>query len=155
MANKQNPKKRMILNAFDMNCVGHQNPGMWAHPDDQTHRYMDVDYWTDLAKLLERGGFDCLFIADVLGFYDVYGGSRDTALRTAAQAPVGDPCYPGLSDGSCDGKARVRGDEVTDLRTSVFFRQDDDHVGPHYKGPGRLEYRDVVSGQRSREPGAR
>ncbi|MDR7084791.1 FMN-dependent oxidoreductase (nitrilotriacetate monooxygenase family) [Arthrobacter ginsengisoli] len=94
MANKQNSKKRMILNAFDMNCVGHQNPGMWAHPDDQTHRYKDVEYWTDLAKLLERGGFDCLFIADVLGFYDVYGGSRDTALRTAAQAPVGDPAIP-------------------------------------------------------------
>ena len=75
MTNKQNSNKRMILNAFDMNCVGHQNPGMWAHPDDQTHRYKDVDYWTDLAKLLERGGFDCLFIADVLGFYDVYGGS--------------------------------------------------------------------------------
>ncbi|GAA4046706.1 LLM class flavin-dependent oxidoreductase [Arthrobacter methylotrophus] len=94
MANEQNTKKRMILNAFDMNCVVHQNPGMWAHPDDQSHRYKDVDYWTDLAKLLERGGFDCLFIADVLGFYDVYGGSRDTALRTAAQAPVGDPAIP-------------------------------------------------------------
>ena len=94
MTNKQNPKKRMILNAFDMNCVGHQNPGMWSHPDDQTHRYKDNDYWIELAQLLERGGFDCLFIADVLGFYDVYGGSRDTALRTAAQAPVGDPAIP-------------------------------------------------------------
>jgi hypothetical protein len=30
MASKQNPQKRMILNAFDMNCVVHQNPGMWA-----------------------------------------------------------------------------------------------------------------------------
>ncbi|WP_133476986.1 LLM class flavin-dependent oxidoreductase, partial [Lactobacillus crispatus] len=43
------------------------------------------------ARVLEQGGFDALFIADVLGFYDVYGGNRDAALRTAAQAPVGDP----------------------------------------------------------------
>lgn len=94
MTNKQNPKKRMILNAFDMNCVVHQNPGMWAHPEDQAYRRTDIDYWVDLAKLLERGGFDCLFLADVLGFYDVYGGSRESALRNAAQAPVGDPLLP-------------------------------------------------------------
>ena len=94
MTNEQNTKKRMILNAFDMNCVVHQNPGMWAHPEDQTYRRTDLDYWIDLAKLLERGGFDCLFLADVLGFYDVYGGSRESALRNAAQAPVGDPMIP-------------------------------------------------------------
>lgn len=91
MTNKQNPKKRMLLNAFDMNCVVHQNPGMWAHPEDQAHRYTDIDYWVNLAKLLERGGFDCLFLADVLGFYDVYGGTREAAVRHGAQAPVGDP----------------------------------------------------------------
>ena len=27
------PSQREIrLNAFDMNCVGHQSPGLWAHP---------------------------------------------------------------------------------------------------------------------------
>ena len=30
-------------------------------------------------------------MADVLGAYDVYGGSRDTAVRGAAQIPVNDP----------------------------------------------------------------
>jgi FMN-dependent oxidoreductase (nitrilotriacetate monooxygenase family) len=94
MANKQIPQKRMLLNAFDMNCVVHQNPGMWAHPDDQAYRYKDVEYWIETAKLLERGGFDCLFLADVLGFYDVYGGSREAAVRHGAQAPVGDPLLP-------------------------------------------------------------
>ena len=79
------------LNAFDMNCVGHQAPGLWRHPQDRSWDYKDLDYWTDLAKLLERGRFDGLFIADVLGVYDVYGGSRDTALREATQVPVNDP----------------------------------------------------------------
>jgi long-chain alkane monooxygenase len=85
------PSQRILLNAFDMACVGHQSTGLWTHPDDQSHRYKDLEYWTDLARLLERGGFDAMFLADVLGVYDVYGGSRDAAVRAAAQVPVNDP----------------------------------------------------------------
>ena len=85
------PGKRIILNAFDMGCVGHQSPGLWTHPEDQAHRYKDLDYWTDLARLLERGRFDSLFLADVLGTYDVYRGSRDAAVRQSAQIPLIDP----------------------------------------------------------------
>ena len=83
--------RHIILSAFDMNTVGHQAPGLWTHPEDQSHSYKDLDYWTDLAKRLERGGFDCLFMADVLGAYDVYDGSRDAAVSGAAQIPVNDP----------------------------------------------------------------
>ncbi|MCW2651757.1 MAG: putative monooxygenase [Mycobacterium sp.] len=79
------------FNAFDMNCVAHQSPGLWRHPDDQSWRYKDLGYWTELARLLERGRFDGLFIADVLGTYDVYGGSDEAAIRQAAQIPVNDP----------------------------------------------------------------
>lgn len=79
------------LNAFDMNCVAHQSPGLWRHPEDQSWRYKDLRYWTELAQLLERGRFDGLFIADVLGVYDVYGGSADAAIRQGAQIPVNDP----------------------------------------------------------------
>ncbi|MEU1784996.1 LLM class flavin-dependent oxidoreductase [Streptomyces sparsogenes] len=84
-------RRRIHLNAFDMACVGHQSPGLWRHPDDQAHRYTDLAYWTDLARLLDRGGFDSLFIADVLGVYDVYQGSRDAAVRQGAQIPLSDP----------------------------------------------------------------
>ncbi|MCU1561121.1 LLM class flavin-dependent oxidoreductase [Mycetocola sp.] len=83
--------RHIRFNAFDMNCVAHQSPGLWRHPDDQSHRYTDLSYWTELAKLLERGKFDGLFIADVLGTYDVYGGNHDAALRNGAQVPVSDP----------------------------------------------------------------
>ena len=83
--------RHIRFNAFDMNCVAHQSPGLWRHPDDQSHRYTDLSYWTELAKLLERGKFDGLFIADVLGTYDVYGGSNEAALRNGAQVPVSDP----------------------------------------------------------------
>ena len=83
--------KEIRLNAFEMNCVGHQSPGLWAHPRDRSAQYTDLDYWTGLAKTLERGKFDGIFLADVLGIYDVYGGSPDAALRHAVQVPVNDP----------------------------------------------------------------
>ncbi|MFC4001900.1 LLM class flavin-dependent oxidoreductase [Prauserella oleivorans] len=82
---------RIYLNAFDMACVGHQSAGLWRHPDDQGYRYTDLEYWTTLARTLEWGGFDAVFLADVLGVYDVYGGSRDAAVSDAAQFPVNDP----------------------------------------------------------------
>ncbi|PPQ33855.1 5,10-methylene tetrahydromethanopterin reductase [Rhodoblastus sphagnicola] len=84
-------KKRIILNAFDMTCVGHQAAGTWRHPSSQASRYNDLEYWTNLAIELERGAFDALFIADVVGVYDVYRGSAEAALEDAAQVPVNDP----------------------------------------------------------------
>ncbi|MFT9381930.1 MAG: LLM class flavin-dependent oxidoreductase [Gluconobacter sp.] len=79
------------VNAFDMNCVSHQASGLWRHPDDQSWHYNTIGYWTNLAKTLEHGLFDGLFIADVLGIYDVYGGGPEAALRNASQVPVNDP----------------------------------------------------------------
>src|ERR1700687_4316746 len=83
--------KQIRLNAFAMNCVAHQSPGLWTHPRDRTASYNRLPYWIDLAKALERGRFDLIFLADVLGIYDVYGGSPDAALRHAVQVPVNDP----------------------------------------------------------------
>ena len=84
-------KKEIRLNAFAMNCVAHQSPGLWTHPRDRTADYNRLPYWLDLARTLERGRFDGLFLADVLGVYDVFGNSPDAALRNAAQTPANDP----------------------------------------------------------------
>ncbi len=83
--------REILLNAFDMNCVGHIQHGLWRHPRDQTTRYLDLSYWMELARTLEAGLFDGLFLADVLGVYDVYGGNADAAIRGAVQVPVNDP----------------------------------------------------------------
>jgi long-chain alkane monooxygenase len=79
------------FNAFAMNTVGHQSPGLWTHPRDRSTEYTDLAYWVELAQLLERGRFDGLFIADVMGVYDVFGGSPDAALKHAVQVPTNDP----------------------------------------------------------------
>ncbi|WP_112310803.1 LLM class flavin-dependent oxidoreductase [Pseudogemmobacter bohemicus] len=83
--------RRLRFNAFEMNCVAHQSPGLWTFPGDRARQYKDIGYWTDLALILEEGRFDGIFIADVIGSYDVYGGSNGAALREAAQVPVNDP----------------------------------------------------------------
>ena len=74
-----------------MNCVGHINHGLWTHPRDRSAHYTDLDYWADLAKTLERGKFDGIFLADIVGVYDVFGGGPDAALRESVQVPVNDP----------------------------------------------------------------
>lgn len=84
-------RQEIALNAFSMNTMGHLSPGLWRHPRDQERRYVDLDYWVTLAQTLERGRFDAIFFADVLGVYDVYQGSADAALINAVQVPVNDP----------------------------------------------------------------
>jgi len=83
--------RELRLNAFAMNCVTHQSPGLWTHPRDRSCEYTSLRYWTDLARVLEGALFDGIFLADVLGAYDVLGGGPAAALRTGTQIPVGDP----------------------------------------------------------------
>jgi FMN-dependent oxidoreductase (nitrilotriacetate monooxygenase family) len=84
-------KKKILLNAFNMNCIGHINHGLWTHPRDNSTQYKTLEYWTELAQLLERGLFDGLFIADIVGVYDVYQHSVDVTLKESIQLPVNDP----------------------------------------------------------------
>jgi long-chain alkane monooxygenase len=83
--------RQIRFNAFMMNCVVHLAPGQWTAPDDASVRYGNTAYWVDLAKTLEQGLFDGLFLGDVIGVYDVLEGSPAVALRTAAQVPMNDP----------------------------------------------------------------
>ncbi|KAF7293996.1 Dimethyl-sulfide monooxygenase [Mycena kentingensis (nom. inval.)] len=68
--------KKLILNAFVMSCSGHH-----------------IHHWIELAKLLEAGGIHGMFIADVLGPYDVYKGPRNLAPAaiSGVQWPVNEP----------------------------------------------------------------
>ncbi|KAL1303787.1 hypothetical protein AAFC00_007124 [Neodothiora populina] len=86
-------KKQLIINAFVESCSGHQSPGLWRHPEDKSSGFNKIKHWVDLAKLLEKGKFHGMFIADVLGAYDVYKGpqNRDPAVISGAQWPVNEP----------------------------------------------------------------
>ena len=45
----------------------------------------------DLARLAERGKFDGIFLADIVGVYDVFQGGPEPSIVNAVQIPVNDP----------------------------------------------------------------
>ncbi|KAF2115390.1 putative dibenzothiophene desulfurization enzyme A [Lophiotrema nucula] len=89
------PKKRILLNGFDMFTPSHLSFGQWRRPEDRSKdKRRDLTYWTDLAQLLERGDINALFLADTYGQHDVYKASAEPTVRTACQYPMGDPSIP-------------------------------------------------------------
>lgn len=84
-------KKQLHVNLFEMNCVSHITHGLWTLPDNNRHRFNEIEYWTELAQLLEYGTFDAVFLADVVGAYDTYRGGLGTALTEGVQIPNNDP----------------------------------------------------------------
>lgn len=83
--------KQIGFNLFEMNTVGHISHGLWTDPRNTRHRFNDIEFWVEEAKLLEEGLFDAVFLADVVGAYDGYRGGPDTAIREAVQIPSNDP----------------------------------------------------------------
>jgi long-chain alkane monooxygenase len=79
------------FNAFTMNCVSHIVHGFWDTPETAQRDYASLRPWVELARLLERGKFDAMFLADVIGVYDSYRGSRDVSVAEGMQIPVNDP----------------------------------------------------------------
>ncbi|KFL43980.1 5,10-methylene tetrahydromethanopterin reductase [Lysinibacillus sp. BF-4] len=84
-------KKQIHLNGFTQNSVSPHAAGLWRYPTHNGEAHGTLAYWTDLAKTLERGKFDALFLADVIGVYDVYQASNEAALAQAVQVPAHDP----------------------------------------------------------------
>ncbi|KAI5966910.1 uncharacterized protein KGF55_000319 [Candida pseudojiufengensis] len=90
-------RKPLIINAFAMLTPILQS-NTFAVPENQAHLYNSLDYWIELAKLLEKGKFNALFLADVLGPYDVYksGGTPNNSniapvAISGAQWPINEP----------------------------------------------------------------
>ncbi len=73
--------RRIRLHALRQSTVGHTAAGLWRHPDSRAHEYRELAHWIETARILERGRFDALFIADALGPLEVYQGRVDAALR--------------------------------------------------------------------------
>jgi len=84
-------KRELHFNAFNMTAPSHNWAGLWSHPRDASIGYNSLEYWTEFAKIAERGLLDGIFLADVFGVYDVFGDSPDTAIRHGVQIPNADP----------------------------------------------------------------
>lgn len=83
--------RELRFNAFSMTAPSHNWAGLWSHPRDASIDYNTLDYWVNYAQTAERGLLDGIFLADVFGVYDVFGGDATTAIRHAVQLPNAEP----------------------------------------------------------------
>lgn len=83
-------RKRLILNCFSMNVPSHIYHGTWRHPDNQLANFNDFTVWANLAKKLEEGKFDAIFLADVLGIDPAYDGKWDAYFQQGLHMPCND-----------------------------------------------------------------
>ena len=53
--------KEIRLNAFEMNCVAHQSPGLWRHPRDRSRDYRRLKAGSNLRKHWSEGSSTVCF----------------------------------------------------------------------------------------------
>ena len=86
------PKKPAHLLGFIQHGVNSHATGMWRHPKDKINwDWSRPAYWQHMARTMERGLFDAIFIADELAPYNNYEGSSDATVKYAVQCPVHEP----------------------------------------------------------------
>ena len=76
--------RKMHLVAFLLAGPTAHHHGAWRHPEADLGVFTP-EWHEHIARVLEQGKFDSLFFADILGLYDLYGGSFATILRCGGQ----------------------------------------------------------------------
>jgi FMN-dependent oxidoreductase (nitrilotriacetate monooxygenase family) len=82
--------RKMHLVAFLLAGPTAHHHGAWRHPEADLG-FFTPEWHEHIARVLEQGKFDSLFFADILGLYDLYGGSFATILRCGGQMGLLDP----------------------------------------------------------------
>jgi len=85
-------KRKAHLLAFIQHGVNSHATGMWRHPKDKVNwDWRRPPYWQHMARTMERGLFDAVFIADELAPYNNYESSSDACVKYAVQCPTHEP----------------------------------------------------------------
>lgn len=84
------PDRKMHFVAFLLAGPTAHHHGAWRHPEADLGVFAP-EWHEHVARVLEAGKFDSLFFADILGLYDLYGGSFATILRYGGQMGLLDP----------------------------------------------------------------
>lgn len=79
-------ERQMHLVAYLLVPTCHHQ-GMWRHPYTDTG-FFDRRFYQNLARTLEHGKFDMMFMPDVLTIYDRYGSSFDRTVQYGGQSAV-------------------------------------------------------------------
>jgi FMN-dependent oxidoreductase (nitrilotriacetate monooxygenase family) len=85
-------KRKAHLLAFVQHGVNSHATGMWRHPKDKVNwDWTRPPYWQHMARTMERGLFDAIFLADELAPYNNYESSSDACVKYAVQCPTHEP----------------------------------------------------------------
>ena len=84
-------RRQMHLIAFLMTGPTCHHHGAWRHPESAVEDLLSPGRYEHIARVLEAGRFDGLFFADILGIYDLYGGTFDTMAGRGGQICLLDP----------------------------------------------------------------
>jgi FMN-dependent oxidoreductase (nitrilotriacetate monooxygenase family) len=90
MVQAMTTRRKMHLVAFLLAGPTAHHHGAWRHPEADVG-FFTPEWHEHIARVLEQGKFDSLFYADILGLYDLYGGSFATILRCGGQMGLLDP----------------------------------------------------------------
>lgn len=83
--------QKMHFAVILLHCPMHHSVGSWRLPRSLVgYNYARPPFWQDVARILERGKFDMLFLADGIGVSDRYGHSIETTIRYGVQCPTHD-----------------------------------------------------------------
>ncbi len=83
-------RRKMHFVAFLLAGPTAHHHGAWRHPEADLG-FFTPEWHEHIASVLEAGKFDSLFFADILGLYDLYGGSFASILRCGGQMGLLDP----------------------------------------------------------------
>ncbi|MAB13156.1 NtaA/DmoA family FMN-dependent monooxygenase [Parvibaculum sp.] len=76
---------------FHLSWFMNFTPDEWREPFGNGGTPWDGEFYIEMAKMLDRACFDYIMIEDKLMVPEIYGGSRDLALKAAMIAPKHDP----------------------------------------------------------------
>lgn len=88
------PIKPLFFGLYEQANIGDGSgaASLWTHPRDQRLDSPNgFEYWLHLARLADESHLDLMFFGDVLGIYDLYQNSAQSALHWGVELPAHDP----------------------------------------------------------------
>ena len=77
-----------------MNFIPPEWDTAWASPD--VAKWANGRFYVDMARSMERAGFDFIMIEDTVMVADAYGGTMEGSLKNSVFAPKHDPIPLGV-----------------------------------------------------------
>jgi FMN-dependent oxidoreductase (nitrilotriacetate monooxygenase family) len=81
-------KKKMHLAGFQIAAQTTHSHAAWRHPATRAN-FLELSYYQNLARIMERGKFDFMFFADVLATPRRYGNDIKDPIRRGTQGAMG------------------------------------------------------------------